>query len=717
MSEALFSNPAADMDVEVAHDKMLMEKDGDHVVMGDPGEVQDGDESFQSSLEINLNRWYQQSNLEEKMATLYIFLKCPEHDDMDFSTQKGLLLIPGDILSSVQGSEVSQWIKTFPKGCEVDGCTTTISDAITFMDNHPENYLCTFKDSNHSVSWVRGDCPAHDRDQAESVIRLLVLVVKQFKRIQKTLLVQGHSWPNMEVNSKTGGDTIKTTLILPISVGSALHWGTAIVLNSYKTDEIQQIGSSYRQLISTFLSFTFGSAGGGGKRLRDAEELDKVKGQQKRNESKMAIDRNRPREETVEKMSPDQVQKHLRGDWLRTSLTRKASSDSFAGLPRGFTDLDPHQEITQISFSTNVSGDKAVKPVIINQTVLVTKSWDNSGRCTTCTNNHSIIRKEGTLWIVISDQHSPAVIGQEGACAATWRGADMGIVEMLTHLFRTLSRRGVNFPEKMGISQILLDAHEADMKVILSISSGTSFFKDGPGAYVKTAQNLIALLGQLNYTNIKQVLFPTPLIPYVKEPNKDDGTSAKISKLTLEATILAKLIAVNNKYEGTPTFRTAKADQFMIDTKLRPESYQELAGCLKFSTIRRLGSREGNSNPANIVLEPMSYRWPAKERSRKNHLTFEALAGYAHAIFLDMAAASANADLTNYPVPENLDHFKLIRRCRPNMLMPPKLWTELVNKSMGSVICVNPTVHTDSPSFNTEADLKDHGRKCYANKF
>ena len=88
MSEALFFNPASNMDAEVANDKMLMEKDGDHVVMGDPGEVQDGDESFQSSLEINLNRWYQQSNLEEKMATLYIFLKCPEHDDMDFSTQR-----------------------------------------------------------------------------------------------------------------------------------------------------------------------------------------------------------------------------------------------------------------------------------------------------------------------------------------------------------------------------------------------------------------------------------------------------------------------------------------------------------------------------------------------------------------------------------------------------------------------------------------------------
>ena len=61
------------------------------------------------------------------------------------------------------------------------------------------------------------------------------------------------------------------------------------------------------------------------------------------------------RAETLQILNPDEFNKFLIQEELTTSQVQYPSTESFAGLQEGFTDIDPFQPIEQVSFATKIS--------------------------------------------------------------------------------------------------------------------------------------------------------------------------------------------------------------------------------------------------------------------------------------------------------------------------------------------------------------------------
>ena len=85
------------------------------------------------------------------------------------------------------------------------------------------------------------------------------------------------------------------------------------------------------------------------------------------------------RAETLQILNPDEFNKFLVQEELTTSQVQYPSTESFAGLQEGFTDIDPFQPIEQVSFATKISSGPGGGLETVTMTSLVTKSWNNSG--------------------------------------------------------------------------------------------------------------------------------------------------------------------------------------------------------------------------------------------------------------------------------------------------------------------------------------------------
>ena len=242
----------------------------------------------------------------------------------------------------------------------------------------------------------------------------------------------------------------------------------------------------------------------------------------------------------------------------------------------------------------------------------------------------------------LSDQHCPAVVTQPGACVATYRVTEMGMTDLVTHILST----DVSYQGHFGAKELLVQAGNAKMSVILSVCSGTGLFKDGPGPYVQSAQTILKMCA-LNEAlgHIKQLLFPTPLVHSIEDQNDEDSTDVKAAKMLLEATLTAKAIAINCMEPGVICSRTPHTDDFKMVKKARSAEYRKLVFAFKFSAVRGfsiLGNQYSLSQPLKMSLHPAYYRWPEGNTNLRQGLTLDYLLGYSRAMVMDFRGAASN---------------------------------------------------------------------------
>jgi len=324
-----------------------------------------------------------------------------------------------------------------------------------------------------------------------------------------------------------------------------------------------------------------------------------------------------------------------------------------------------------------------------------------------------LIQANGLLMLSLSDQHCPAVVTQPGACVATYRVTEMGMTDLVTHILST----DVSYQGHFGAKELLVQAGNAKMSVILSVCSGTGLFKDGPGPYVQSAQTILKMCA-LNEAlgHIKQLLFPTPLVHSIEDQNDEDSTDVKAAKMLLEATLTAKAIAINCMEPGVICSRTPHTDDFKMVKKARSAEYRKLVFAFKFSAVRGfsiLGNQYSLSQPLKMSLHPTYYRWPEGNTNLRQGLTLDYLAGYSRAMVMDFGDAATNIYLGR-PSIMNLHDFILMRHNRPNMMLSARNWTELVNTNLETKFCVNPTKHAQIMTFPTNDELREHGKQCWS---
>ena len=87
------------------------------------------------------------------------------------------------------------------------------------------------------------------------------------------------------------------------------------------------------------------------------------------------------------------------------------------GLGTGFTDLSISQRLYLVNLSVNIVPHYLSSSEHHKTDITVTRSYDDSLRCLTCTGPrklHRVLEKGKDLILFISDQHTPAVIPPPG---------------------------------------------------------------------------------------------------------------------------------------------------------------------------------------------------------------------------------------------------------------------------------------------------------------
>lgn len=289
----------------------------------------------------------------------------------------------------------------------------------------------------------------------------------------------------------------------------------------------------------------------------------------------------------------------------------------------------------------------------------------------------------------------------------------MGMADLVTHIINPV----VSYQEHFGAKELLVKAGKANMSVILSVCSGTGLFKDGPGPYVQSAQNILTICARNERLgHIKQLVFPTPLVHSIDEQSDLDSMNVMAAKMLMEATLAAKAIAVNDMAPDVICSRTPHTDDFRMVNKLRTPEYKKLVAAFKFSAVHglSLGDTPASlSTPSKMCLDPSNYRWPESKPNIKKGITLEYLAGYSRAMILDFGEAASNIFFRR-PAVMTVEEFMMMRHHRPNMVLSARNWTELVNTNLQSKFCVNPTKHEEIMNFTTNEELREHGKTCWS---
>ena len=183
--------------------------------------------------------------------------------------------------------------------------------------------------------------------------------------------------------------------------------------------------------------------------------------------------------------------------------------------------------------------------------------------CVGAREGHSILDNfEGKgITILLSDQHCPALVTRDStSCVVTMRYSNTTLSEQHEFMMLPILKHQVDFQSKDrgGFSEVMQHALHEGLNIKLKVCSGTSWLTDGPAGYADALQVIFdwsqSYTFKMNQRDSKArslitcVLFPQPMLPYIKMNESENQVRQQMNQNAFEATNLARMMIGANSH-------------------------------------------------------------------------------------------------------------------------------------------------------------------------
>lgn len=171
-----------------------------------------------------------------------------------------------------------------------------------------------------------------------------------------------------------------------------------------------------------------------------------------------------------------------------------------------------------------------------------------------------MLEKGKDLFLLISDQHAPAVIPPlEEYCITYVRMSNMSMMDLGLHTVWSIVNEWSKHPKKSAVSAdqfgaltLLQIAFERRTRITLFFASGSGLTLEGAQGQTYAMARILQMCNAIQFEEgdislIRHVIFPQPLIPSLEKPNPAKARSYNIPKYELEAANAAsRLLCLNS---------------------------------------------------------------------------------------------------------------------------------------------------------------------------
>ena len=275
--------------------------------------------------------------------------------------------------------------------------------------------------------------------------------------------------------------------------------------------------------------------------------------------------------------------------------------------------------------------------------------------------------------------------------------------------------------DRNGFTEVLQHALHEGHKIKLIVSSGMSWLTDGPAGYAEALQVIydwsqsytfkMHQRGDKARSLITCVLFPQPMLPYIKLNESEHQVRQKMNQHSFEATNLARMmIGANSHY----TVRSGQSETDLCGMETLERSvHDNFFNAVPFSFKPQLMS---GGNPAHDRM-PVKLRlsekvnWLSPKRSDTDQrLTVKFLVNWSFSMLKDLRAHGTGSTNTK-------DQLLQMRALNPNILADEKHWDEQIEAMRVAeggklAFCVHPSAHAYTLC-DTVPAVAEHKKTCW----
>jgi hypothetical protein len=359
-----------------------------------------------------------------------------------------------------------------------------------------------------------------------------------------------------------------------------------------------------------------------------------------------------------------------------------------------------------------------------------TKSYNpETLQCLVCVGSreghHILDNHDGRgITIMLGDQHLPSVVATESPnCVVSMRYSNCTMTDLYEYLALPALKSFAKFDskERAGFTDVFQTALAYRLEIKLIVASGTSWLSDGPAGYTESMQvwhdwsqaHVFAMVdrGEKGKSLVRCILFPQPMLPYIK-PAVDAGNERKmLQQHSFEATNVARMLVGANCHKSV---NTVQSETDLIGLESLERSVDDnFFDVVPYSFRANL---KNTSNPAHDRM-PVKLRltghssWPTSDRSDDRQcLTVKFLTEWCEAILADLQVFGGGYSRD----PEELLR---ARATLPNILVAEGSWdaqVEVERKKLGmlNAFCIHQTAHADT-HMDTAVAIAEHKLTCF----
>ena len=680
----------------------------------------------------------------QKCGDLALILPCPNRDHkVSLPDGTGFFMI--DLAEKARLTKEKQ-LELADFCHELTGCTGhpdcefSIADAIE-TDECPTEVFCMEGEVKH-LARTDTSCAQHSKTTTgiRQIIGNLIRLQTDMRRAANRAVKHGANLPIIKVDSLIGGRPF-----LPITLFSGLEVSTLLQGGNIRGGDTSQLPEYLRTLINQ----VFKRADEQGrpaaepkpsvaKKTVEITQLSLVAHATKAAKDLSATMRKGYKRKYREHhISTDSVKRYRNnkgelGNPRESALIEPTSYQSL-GVKSDWTDIVVNCPVTQQSLeighgSVSITSSGGGGTHLHTTKSVTYDPEDLSCRvCEGARKGHSILDNNlgKGLTIILGDQHLPALITTESEqCTVVCRYSNTTLGELHEFFMMPLikSPNNIQSKDKGGFTVVIKKAVELKLKITLIISSGTSWLQDGPGGYVDAMQVIYdwsqAFAFKINLRDKKPVslfstiLFPQPMIPYIKPFEDGVQTRTFLTQHKVEATFLARMYVGANCHRSTRSGQS-ETDLICMDTIDR-NSNDILFDALPFSIRPMLKSGTNpvhDRMPVKLRLKP-AMNWLTPDRSDENQrLTLKFLVDWTEALIADLCHHASYSEVVTRK------ELLASRALHNNVLVSEKSWNDQVEALRESdkgveAFCVHPSVHATTARGSVRAMLK-HKAECW----
>jgi hypothetical protein len=420
------------------------------------------------------------------------------------------------------------------------------------------------------------------------------------------------------------------------------------------------------------------------------------------------------------------------------NTTNYSEVSHFGKASKTWCDLVCSQRVTSVTLNCNTG-------ILNKRSVQITKSWDHKGRCTTCASQHSVLEGDA-VYIMVSDQHAPAILPGGPVCVGSFRVLNLGIADISRFILEPAldtirTEQNLDILD-FGLISIIQECVNAEKLLVLGITSGTGEYLEGPLAYNAGMDRILRWTNSRSLKVMRRkgkepgtcikIVFPAPATPYMETevysgPATAESIKAQMTDMRREATGWARTLAIENSSHFAESLLPSCINENMYTRHLEcvepmmlslreNTTFHYLHGLTDYTPVEIFTPQQ----PSQFTLGSSKIIVPHKARSHVSKTGGRALRpGYLAEYARSLIPALLVAGESEHKGVQLTTRDMLLQRANnPNILMSEDEWMQFVFTA-GDIpddplfLCVHRGSHKDAKEYKCMKSLTNHLQLCF----